>query len=77
MHCERTKSCLLSFCHSAYLCKTGVNLSLVLPVFYLCRPRLSLVFCHGEDAVSLLNLYSHIAYTRQNLAFHVVAHAYL
>ena len=34
-------------------------------------------FCHGEDAVSLLNLYSHIAYTRQNLAFHVVAHAYL
>ena len=37
--------------------------------------RLPLVFCHGEDAVSLLNLYSHIAYTRQNFAFHVVAHA--
>ena len=38
---------------------------------------MSLVFCYGEDAVSLLDLYSHIAYTRQNLAFHVVAHAYL
>ncbi len=26
MHCERTKSCLLSFCHSVYLCKIRVKM---------------------------------------------------
>ena len=25
MRCERTKLCLLSFCHSVYLCKTGAK----------------------------------------------------
>ena len=72
---EQDLVCYLSVILHIYA-KQG-NLSLVLPVFYLCRPRLSLVFCHGVDAVSLLNFYSHIAYARQNFAFHVVAHAYL